>query len=138
MNTNNSNNFIDEKYITAYKQVEEELLKIEEDKKKWKKQLKGLINVTSLFDDLNELSDWQPLGIVEIFYCEDANNSKSQFVRIKDDVDKLRYVVQSENEIKGIDHCCIWQRGGMLEDDYSGYILYPLKNGFYFKVEFFS
>lgn len=43
---------------------------------------------------------------------------------------------QNENEIRNVNHYCIWQTCGIMGDDYYGYLLFPLKNGKYFKVNY--
>ena len=120
-------------------EIKAENFRLEQDKLGWKEILKDLINVDSLFKALKEdFSDWQPLGIVEIYDTEEKTSGYSsyQHVRIKDDKYKLLYMKQSEDEIEGIDHCCVWQTCGCCEDDYSGFLLFPLKDGKYFKISY--
>jgi hypothetical protein len=133
---NDCNMLLPAAFSDFYKEVEKELAKIEKEKRIWKKNLKGLINITGLFRHLEEMESWYPYGFVEVYDTDEKRGGyKSyQHVRIKDDKDNLLYMKQPESEIKGIDHSCVWQTVGHLEDDYSGYILYPLKNGQYFKV----
>jgi hypothetical protein len=109
------------------------LLKLE-----WRKKLKGLINVSGLFKWLDEHDYWTPLEIVEIYNTDEKTSGYSsyQHVRIKDDKDKLLYMMQDEDEIRNVNHYCVWQTCGMMGDDYSGYLLFPLKNGKYFKVNY--
>lgn len=104
----------------------------------WRKQLKGLINVSGLFNWLNEHEYWTPLEIVEIYKTDEKNSGYSnyQHVRIKNDSDNLLYIMQNEHEISGINHYCVWQTCGIMDDDYSGYLLFPLKNGKYFKINY--
>ena len=121
---------------------EKECLEIAKQEKKlkreWKNELKGLINVSGLFRHLEDMMFWQPLGIVEIYHTDEKTGGYSsyQHVRIKDDEDKLLYLLQDENEIRGINHCCVWQTCGMMGDDFSGYLLFPLKDGKYFKINY--
>jgi hypothetical protein len=131
-----SDDYLQQMMSDSYKEVEQEITRIEKEKKSWKKKLKGLINVTGLFRYLEEMDGWYPYGFVEVYDTDEKRGGyKSyQHVRIKDDKDNLLYMKQPESEIKGIDHCCVWQTVGHLGDDYSGYLLYPLKNGLYFKV----
>jgi len=120
-------------------------LLIEEDKKDralklvWRKKLKGLINTTDLFNWLDEHNYWTPIDIVEIYNTDEKKwgYNTYQHVRIKDDKDYLLYMIQPyEDEIRGINHYCVWQITGMSGDEYSGYLLFPLKNGKYFKVSY--
>jgi len=131
-----SDDYLQQMMSDSYKEVEQEIARIEKEKKSWKKKLKGLINVTGLFRNFEEMEGWYPYGFVEVYDTDEKRGGyKSyQHVRIKDDKDNLLYMKQPESEIKGIDHCCVWQTVGHLGDDYSGYLLYPLKNGLYFKV----
>lgn len=107
-------------------------------KREWRVKLKGLINVSGLFKHLEGMMFWQPFGIVEIYHTDEKPDGYSsyQHVRIKDDEDKLLYLLQDENEIRGINHCCVWQSCGMMGDDFSGYLLFPLKDGKYFKINY--
>lgn len=105
----------------------------------WKKNLKGLVNVSGLFKYLDEDNYWQPIGIVEVYETDEKTGGYSsyQHVRVKDDEnDKLLYLKQPEFDLRGVDHICVWQTCGMMGDDYSGYLLFPLKNGKYFKVSY--
>ena len=131
-----SDDYLQQMMSDSYKEVEQEIARIEKEKKSWKKKLKGLINVTGLFRHLEEMEGWYPYGFVEVYDTDEkrAGYKSYQHVRIKDDKDNRLYMKQPEVEIKGIDHYCVWQTVGHLGDDYSGYLLYPLKNGLYFKV----
>jgi hypothetical protein len=116
----------------------EEAKKEKQLKNVWRKKLNGLINVIGLFKSLNEDTYWTPLEIVEIYHTDEKLSGYSNYahVRIKDDPDNLLYIVHNEKEIRGIDHYCVWQTVGYCDDDFSGYLLYPLNNGKYFKVSY--
>jgi len=107
-------------------------------KKSFKSLLRGLINVTGLYRSLDENDTWHPQDIVEIQLTDEKRSGyKSyQHARIVDDTEKKLYMRCSCSDIRGIDHYYVWQIGGYLGDDYSGNILYPLKNGKYFKVSY--
>lgn len=85
-------------------------------KNEWRKKLKGLINVSGLFNWLDENNYWSPNDIVEIYHTDEKTSGYSsyQHVRIKDDTDKLLYMMLDENEIRGINHSCVWQTCGMM------------------------
>jgi hypothetical protein len=103
----------------------------------YKLQLKGLINVTGLFRYLNsDMSYWLPEGIVEIVLTDEKSSGYStyQHARINGKKDKYLYMRVECDEVKGIDHYYVWQTTGCCEDDYSGYLLFPLKDGKYFKI----
>jgi len=103
----------------------------------FKAQLKGLINVTGLFRHLNgDMMYWIPEGIVDIVLTDEKSSGYStyQHARVKDTKDKYLYMKIECDEVKGVDHYYVWQTTGCCEDDYSGYLLFPLKDGRYFKV----
>ena len=47
-----------------------------------------------------------------------------------------RFMRQDDNEENDF-HCLVWQTCGCCEDDYSGYLLFPLKNGTYWMINFY-
>lgn len=120
----------------------EEMIRYDKEKTKkanaWKKKLKGLINVSGLFKDLSEMDGFEIIDIVEIYNVDEKRSgySNHQHVRIKDDKDRLLYMKNNSSEIRNVDHVCVWQTVGMMGDDYSGFCLYPLKNGLYLKTSF--
>jgi hypothetical protein len=127
---------IDQDYQEIMDQEYHNYLRI---RKEWKAKLKGLINITGLFKNLDDgMDSWMPIDIVEIYNTDEKRSGYSnyQHVRIKDDKDRLLYMKQDEEEIRGIDHCCVWQTVGYCEDDYSGYLLFPLKDGRYLKISY--
>ncbi len=123
----------------CFTEMEAERVRLIKEKNKWKRELAGLINVSGLFKSLEENEDWHPIGIVDVYETDEKRSGyKSyQHVRIKDDSERLLFMKQTNTEIRGVDHYCVWQTVGHLGDDYSGYLLYPLKNGSYFKVAFY-
>lgn len=126
-------------YLEVVKEIHEFNKKQRKLKSQHKKQLKDLINVNPLYKYLNQdLEFWYPLGIVEIYNVDEKRSGYSnyQHVRIKDDKDNHLYMVQPFIDVIGIDHDCVYQEVGYLGDDYSGYLLYPLTNGKYFKIEY--
>lgn len=76
-----------------------------------------------------DLEYWQILGIVELEIIDDMN------CKIKGESDSKTYHKQPE-DYKTIDHEYIWQTTGICEDDFSGYLLFPLKNGKYLKCNY--
>ena len=116
----------------------EEAKKEKQLKNVWRKKLNGLINVTGLFKWLDELDYWIPIDIVEIYNTDEKTSGYGsyQHIRIKDDKDNLLYLMQNEDEIRNVNHYCVWQTVGYCGDDFSGYLLYPLNNGKYFKVSY--
>jgi hypothetical protein len=94
----------------------------------WKKELNRLTDTSSLYKHLdNELEKWYPIGIVEISKVNYSNNA-----RIIDD--DLLYTKVNEHIINGITHYYVWETNGYFNDEYSGYLLYPLNNDNYFKI----
>jgi hypothetical protein len=106
----------------------------------WKKKLKGLINITGLFKHLDGNAYWEPEDIVDIELVDDklSGYGAYQHARIVGDETRRLYMKTSQDEyqIRQIDHYYVWQRTGYMEDDYFGFLLFPLKNGRYFKVSY--
>jgi hypothetical protein len=107
-------------------------------KAEYKQKLKGLINIRGLFNWLNEVGGWLPVDIVEIKLTDKKTSGYStyQHARIINTDDEHLYMKILCNEVKSIDYYYVWQIVGCCEDDYSGYLLFPLKNGKYFKVSY--
>lgn len=107
-------------------------------KSEYKKKLNGLINVNGVFKHLDDNISWEPEGIVDIELTDDRESGYSnyQHARIVGEDSKRLYMKMPENEIRGVDHYYVWQRTGYLGDDYSGWMLFPLKDGRYFKVHY--
>lgn len=105
-------------------------------KTKFRKDLKGLINITGLYNYLDELGDWEPIGIVEIQITDEKMDGYEgyQFARVIGKDPNL--YMKQRSEIRSIDHSYVWQTVGYLGDDYSGFSLYPLNNGKYFKISY--
>ncbi len=105
-------------------------------KNEYKKKLKGLINIKSLWEDLEELDSWRPEGIVEVIETDKKrpNYPDHSCAEIKDEPFLL--YMKTECEVKGINYHYVLQQTGYLGDDYSGFLLYPLKDGTYFKVSY--
>lgn len=126
---------IQNEYAEAMNQYYEEKRKSE---KAWKKKLKGLINVSGLFRDLSEMDSYEIIDIVEIYNVDEKSSGYSnyQHARIKDEKISHLYMKQKATDLRGVDHVFVWQTVGMCGDDYSGFCLYPLKNGLYLKTRF--
>lgn len=124
-----------EDYAKEMKAYIENQIKV---KNRFKKELKGLINVHGLFRELNDTLDtWMPLGYVEVYEVTEKSGGYSnyQHARIKDGKQNLLYMKQ-ECQIRNVDHEYVWQAVGCCGDDYSGFILFPLSNGRYLQIEF--
>ena len=134
---------IDKDMASFFEDCKIERAKERKIKNDFKKQLKGLINVSGLFKDLEFNDNWYPIGIFSAvdFKCEDNRFPEREYISITDgnheEEKHLYYRKISGSEIRGIDHyyCHQWTTG-MEGDSYSGYLLYPLKNGKYFKVSY--
>jgi hypothetical protein len=108
-------------------------------KTSYRKQLKGLTNVSGLFRYLNETCSWRPIGFVDIELTKEERSGYPgvQCARIKYNKDTRLYIRTTLDEyVRHIDHYYVWQTTGYLEDDYSGFLLIPLNIGQYFKVEY--
>lgn len=95
-------------------------------------------NVTGLIRFLEDSAYWTPMGMVDIVLTDEKSGGYSgyQHARISDDSSKHLYKKMPCDEIRGIDHYYVWQSVGYCEDDYYGYMLFPLKNGKYYKVSY--
>lgn len=110
----------------------EEMKRLEE-RDSWKKKLKGLINTKKLWKEMEEdMEGWDIEGIVEIDLTDEQRSgycTKYQCARIKGEKGYL----YTDWGGKGVFN---WQQTGYLGDDYSGYLLHPLKDGKYLKVSY--
>jgi hypothetical protein len=94
--------------------------------------------------DLMELDgiEWKHEGYVQV----EKSDYKScfypshDFYKIKGDVsysvlfgEDIDYMRQDDN---GEFHSLVWQKTGACEDNYSGYLLFPLNNGYYWKISY--
>lgn len=117
----------------AMEECYKEDLKRLEERDSWKEKLKGLIKVKRLWKEMEEENDnWDIEGIVEIELTEEKRSgypNKHQCARIKDEKGYL-YTDWRGEGVYG------WQTVGMMGDDYSGYLLHPLKDGRYLKTSF--
>ena len=102
----------------------------------WKEELKDLIDIDELWDDMSMNESWDIEEIVEVESTEDKNPlyPNYEFGYIKDD--KSYLFMKTDHELDYIDHYYVWQQTGYLGDDYSGWMLYPLKNGKYLKISY--
>ena len=109
---------------------------------KWVDELKDLIDIDSLVKYLDyEMLYWMFEDIVEVYNTDEKSSGYSsyQHARVKDDKYKLLYMKQNIDEEFNniIDHEYVWQNGGgYLGDDYAGYLLYPLNNGKYIRINY--
>lgn len=111
-------------------------------KKEYRAKLKGLINVTGLFRHCDEdLDSWTPEGIfaIEKFVNPHPRLENAEYVKIVDNAND-KYIIYEkvkETDLRGVDHYYVWQRTTSMEgDSYAGFLLYPLKDGRYFKLSY--
>lgn len=116
----------------------EEVFKEKKLKAEYKRKLKGLINISGLFKSLENDIHWTPIGFVEIELTDEKTNGYKayQHARIINSDDKKLYLKTDCDDIRGVDHYYVWQTVGYLEDDFSGFLLFPLNNEKYFKVSY--
>lgn len=132
-----------EMYDDLWKEFAEEekieMEKIRKIKDDFKNQLKGLINVTGLWKHLDEMDGWMPEAIVEIKLTDEKlrDYPNHECARVVNCEDHLLYMKTTCDEpIRGIKYYYVWQRTGYMGDDYSGYLLYPMSDGRFFKVSY--
>lgn len=148
-NPDENNNPVTEQDMQEMQEIFRELDEVESKlKNEWKEKLKNLVNVEALWKHLNEgddedcgLDSWTPVDVVEIKLTDEKSSGYAsyQHARIIGADDKRLYMkqnIQSDNNKLGFDYYYIWQTVGMLGDDYSGFLLYPLNNGKFFKVSY--
>lgn len=86
--------------------------------------------------DLIDVSDihWQHIGYVEVEKSdyESSHYPTHEFYKVKGE--KLNYMRQDDD---GEFHNLVWQTSGHCEDDYSGFLLFPLSNGLYWKISYY-
>jgi hypothetical protein len=86
--------------------------------------------ITDILDD-NDY--WEHLGYVKI----QKSDYKNPFYKSYDFYtivgEKLHFMMQDND---GEYHNLVWQTTGHSEDDYSGYMLFPLSNGDYWKISY--
>jgi|GEM_PF-2621115 len=84
--------------------------------------------------NLDELY-WQHVGYVEVVETSNVNTGypSYKFYLEKDNPKSLRYMRQDDD---GEYHNMVWQTVGCCEDDYSGFLLFPLNDGRYWKISY--
>lgn len=94
-------------------------------------------NINYDFNLMSEMLEdtWSHIGYFEM----EKSNYKSgaypsyDFYREKDNPKSLEYMRQDDD---GEYHNLVWQTVGCCGDDFSGFLLFPLSNGKYWKISF--
>ena len=78
--------------------------------------------------------EWKHEGYVEVEKTDHKNcfYPNYEFYNVKGE--KLNYMKQDED---GEFHNMVWQTTNGMEDDYSGFLLFPLSNGKYWKISYY-
>lgn len=89
-------------------------------------------------DDESEYNHHRHEGFVKVELTDHKNGfyPNHKFYKIIDG-DGLYYMKQDDNDDNTF-HCMVWQTVGSCEDDYSGWLLFPLTDGTYWKISFFE
>jgi hypothetical protein len=97
--------------------------------------VKDHINYTIDNIDFDEFSSWQHVGYVEVVETSNANTGypSYKFYLEKDNPKSLKYMRQDDDDEF---HSMVWQTVGYCEDDYSGFLLFPLNDGRYWKISY--
>ena len=94
-------------------------------------------NINFDFDliDFDDLSYWKHEGYVEVEKTDYKNGfyPNYDFYVEKGNPKSHKYMKQDEDENF---HSMVWQTTGCCEDDYSGFQLFPLSDGRYWKISF--
>jgi hypothetical protein len=89
------------------------------------------------FDLIEEylIDEWMHESYVEVEETDYKSGEylSAVFYKEKDNEKSLLYMKQDE---EGKYHNMVWQTVGYCEDDYSGYLLFPLNNGTYWKISY--
>lgn len=121
----------------------EEALQTAHEKKiklQYRLKLKDLIHVDSLYEYLDQ-QWWAPMAIVNLKLTDDkmSGYADTQCARIEDEQDGLIYLKTEtygdDIEIKDVYYYYVWQQCHD-EDSYSGFMLFPLSDGRFFKVSY--
>lgn len=118
--------------------AKEEKIRLENDKIIKDKEIEYVKNHIDYDFELIEeflIDEWMHESYVEVEetdYKSCAYPSYT-FYKEKDNEKSLLYMKQDE---EGKYHNMVWQTTGFCEDDYSGYLLFPLNNGKYWKISY--
>jgi hypothetical protein len=83
---------------------------------------------------LEDLTYFHHEGYIEVVKTDYKESGYSSYdFYVEKDNPKSRYYMRQDDDESGF-HSMVWQTVGMLGDDYSGYMLYPLNNGKYWKI----
>lgn len=116
----------------AMEEFYKEDLKRLEERDDWRNKLKGLINTKKLWREMEEDNDnWNIEGIVEIELTDEKRSGYSREHRCARIKGERGYLYTDWG--RGVFN---WQTVGMMGDDFSGYLLYPLKDGRYLKTSY--
>lgn len=132
---------------SIWAEYEDTMNKKREERDSWKEKLKGLISTKHLWNQMNEETDnWNIEEIVEIEKITDKETILKKLGIYTPYIEACKikgenYFTYSKSECfdyepKYISHYYVWQQTGYSGDDYSGYLLYPLKDGRYLKVSY--
>ena len=128
---------LNEHYLLE-KEKEEAIQKINEEALKFVKE-----NISYSFDYIEEILEgnnyWKSEGYttVEISHYKCSAYPNHTFY-VETNIEKsLQYMRQDDNDEDDY-HNLVWQTDGYFGDDYSGYLLFPLSNGYnqYWKISY--
>jgi hypothetical protein len=86
--------------------------------------------IKEILEDLN----WRHEGYVKIELTDYKQSGYSNYDFYKEISGDGRYYMKQD--VKGNFHTMVWQTVGFLGDDYSGFLLFPLTNGQYWKISY--
>ena len=121
-----------------YAELDKEQQKIDEKNKEELEKLKDLISydIDLIESILDELEYWEYLETVEVEETENPRNGypSYKFYIQKGEKPQYKYMRQDDEDF----HNLVWQTDGGYgaEDSYSGFLLFPLKNGKYWKIKY--
>lgn len=87
-----------------------------------------------------DLRYFSHIGYVNVEKSDHRNmveQNRDYYIITGDDFDKINYGIQDQS-FEHTFHVLVFQTTGYCEDDYSGFLLFPMKDGRYWKISFWS
>ena len=76
------------------------------------------------------------LLVLQVYQRYEINRMKKHIDILANNVLAVLLYIKGKQDEEGKFHNMVWQTTGCCEDDYSGYLLFPLNNGKYWKISY--
>lgn len=97
--------------------------------------LKNINYPKDLIEQYVEIDDWQHEGYVE--KLKEIKKYNKTFYQIKDKKFNLKLPFNKQTDVENPKfYSLVWQTVGYCEDDYSGYLMFPLKDGRHWLISY--